>query len=131
GRRPPPRETEPRRTQPVRERRSPSLALRFPYLVRPSSRPVIPLGGIMARTYPQFAVVLATAHKTAVYDGLLDSGADDTILPVDLAPVLGIDLTQSPEGEARGFAGATQRCQYAFVRLRITDTRETCVWDAM
>ncbi len=107
------------------------MALRFPYLVRHSSRPVIPLGGILFRTYPQFAVVLATVHKTAIYDGLLDRGADDTILPVDLASVLGVDLTQAPEGEARGFAGTTQRCRYASVRLRITDTHESCVWDAL
>src|SRR5207253_2178147 len=81
--------------------------------------------------FPIFPVVIGTAYGSVVRDGLLDTGADDTVCPESIAPVLGLDLTSAPEGEAAGAGGSVLRVRYATVRLRITDTKESCEWDAL
>jgi len=76
-------------------------------------------------------VIIGTAHGSIVRDGLLDTGANDTVCPDVLAPLLGLDLTNAPEGEATGAGGPVLIVRYATVRLRITDMKETCEWDAI
>ncbi len=107
------------------------MPLRFPYLRRPSLRPVYPLGGILYRYFPIFAVVVSTPQASIVRDGLLDTGANDTVCPDFLAPLLGVDLTQAPEGSAYSAGGFVLPVRFATVHLRITDTKETCEWEAM
>ncbi|MBI1915957.1 MAG: hypothetical protein HYS12_14665 [Planctomycetes bacterium] len=107
------------------------MPLHFPYLRRPSRRPVFPLGGALYRFFPIFPVIISTAHGSIVRDALLDTGANDTVCPDILAPLLGLDLTNAPEGEASGAGGSVLPVRYATVRLRITDTKETCEWDAL
>jgi hypothetical protein len=107
------------------------VSLRFPYLTRPSHRPVVPLGGVLYRRYPIFPVNIIAPNATTVRDGLLDTGADDTIYPESIAQSLAIDLTGALEGEARGIGGPSLRIRFATVRLRITDFKETCEWDAI
>ena len=108
-----------------------SVPLRFPYVRRPSRRPVVPLGGVLFRNYPEFAVTITTPTGRAIRDGLLDTGADDTVCPESLAHVLGIDLTSAPDGEARGVGGQVIRVRYATVTLNVTDFRESCEWQAI
>jgi hypothetical protein len=62
--------------------------------------------------------------------GLLDSGADDTVFPEHLAPVLGVDLSNAPTGRAGTPAGAVFPIRYARVGLRITDGIEWREWQA-
>ena len=107
------------------------MPLRFPYLVRPSPVPVYPLGGALTRSYPIFPVDVTGMLSHKLGEGLLDSGSDDTILPANLAPVLGVDLHNAPEGEAKGMGGLPLRYRYATVRLHVTDLRDTCEWDAI
>jgi hypothetical protein len=55
-----------------------------------------------------------------------DCGADDTLLPAHLAPRIGIDLDQAPEGEAGTVGGPPISYRYATVRLRLSDGYEEC-----
>ncbi len=107
------------------------MSLRFPFLTRPASRPVIPLGGSLYRQYPIFAVTICGPAGATVRDGRLDTGADDTIFPETIAHSLGIDLHSAPEGEASAVGGAILRLRYAFATLRVTDFKETCEWQAI
>jgi len=64
-------------------------------------------------------------------DANLDCGSDDTIFPAYLAPHLGIDLTNAPEGEAGAIGGIPILYRYALVTIRVTDGYEECVWDGI
>jgi hypothetical protein len=62
-------------------------------------------------------------------EGLLDSGADDTVFPETLAAVLGVDLSNAPTGRAGTPAGAIFPIR-ARVGMRITDGIEQREWHA-
>jgi hypothetical protein len=65
-------------------------------------------------------------------DGLLDSGADETVLDPTLAPLIGVDLLTGFVWEINLVGRGRVRCRYAPVQLRITDgIRETYEWDAI
>lgn|SRR5262245_36695267 len=105
--------------------------MRFPYLAMPTKRPVYPLGGLMARYLPIFSVHITGPQGSRSYDGHLDSASGDTVFPKKIADELGIDLTGAPEGEAAAVGGVVIPYRYAPVTLRLSDGRETCVWEAI
>ena len=67
-----------------------------------------------------------------VRDGLLDTGADETVLEEWMAGYLGIDLNGAPEQPVNliGRPGMIA-CRYAMVELLITDAQETYRWSAL
>jgi hypothetical protein len=69
---------------------------------------------------------------SALRDGCLDSGADETLLDPTLAPSLGVNLTTALEREIHLVGRGTIRCRYAHLTLRITDgVAETYEWDSL
>jgi hypothetical protein len=60
----------------------------------------------------------------------LDCGSDDTIFPLWLAARIGLDLTGTPLGESQGVGGTVLTYPCALVTLRISDGKESCVWQA-
>jgi Aspartyl protease len=107
------------------------MALTFPYLRRPTRRPIYPLGGVLYRYLPIVSVILGGPRISLARDGLLDTGATDTVCPEALAALLGVDLSHAPEGDSQGVGGQVLRVRYATVTLRVTDAKESCVWDAI
>jgi hypothetical protein len=105
--------------------------MRFPYLARIAPQPVYPLGGATVRHYPVFSATVTGPASSLSRDGLLDSGADDTIFPSALANQLGIDLRNAPVGTARAISGSAFSYRYAHVTLRISDGSESCEWPAV
>jgi hypothetical protein len=107
--------------------------VRIPY-VPVSYRQSIPsLGGGVVRYRPVMAVRLTGPRNDWLRDGLLDTGADETIFGEIVATIIGLDLDQA-EARDVGLVGRPQpvRCRYAPVRLRITDgLRETYEWTAV
>ena len=53
-------------------------------------------------------------------DGLLDTGADETILDPSIAPLIGVDLSQAVEREVNLVGRVQIRCRYTSVKLWIT-----------
>lgn len=104
--------------------------MRFPYVSLETNRPIHPLGGALIRYRPLVTIRVKGHGKASYISATLDSGADDTILPDELAPRLGIDLTRAPHGAARGIGGSPISYRYATVTLRLTDSYEECEWDA-
>ena len=102
----------------------------FPYLPLPTRQPVPSLGGAKVRYRPVIGARLFGPLGSRPYDGCLDSASDDTIFPRSLARSLGIDLTGTPQGEARPVGGIVILYLYARVTLRVTDGWEQCEWEA-
>jgi hypothetical protein len=94
--------------------------------------PAIALGGCLFRPRPIISISLSGPTGTRLVRGLVDSGADDTVFPESLAPLLGIDLTNAPEGQLGGFTGAlTTRIRFASVILRLATTTDRREWTAL
>src|SRR5438105_4291531 len=78
-------------------------------------------------------VRLTGPHGSWLSDGILDTGADETVFREDVATRIGSDLTGAEERPI-DLVGrpAPVRCRYASVQLRITDgRRETYEWTAV
>ena len=99
---------------------------------RPVRSGVPGLAGAIIVPRPILAVQITGPTGSRLRDGLLDTGADETILDPSVAPLLGVDLTQAAEREVHLVGRGAIRCRYALVKLRITDgVSETYEWDAV
>jgi hypothetical protein len=65
-------------------------------------------------------------------EAILDTAADDTVFPEELAGKIGIDLTNAPTGMAEGVGSTAVPVKYVQVTLRLTDAagRERREWPA-
>src|SRR5438034_11747529 len=106
--------------------------MNLPYMPITAKNPVPSLEGALVRYRPVVAVRLTGPTASKIRDGLLDSGADDTVFTEDLAGQLGIDLTHAEE-RLMSLAGRPKpaRIRYAPVELRISDGIEICEWTAV
>jgi predicted aspartyl protease len=68
--------------------------------------------------------------NTYPLDGLLDTGAEDTVFPEYLAAAIGIDLTNSPVGQCTTANQTPLTVRYAQAALRLTDGVERREWPA-
>ena len=102
------------------------------YVPRMVKHPIPSLGGALTRWRPITAVRISGRNYSSLCDGLLDSGADDTVFDEDIAALVGVDLTQAPSRQML-LAGRPQpiACRYAAVELRLTDGSETYEWKAV
>jgi hypothetical protein len=100
-----------------------------PCLVR---TPVPGLGGATVVPRPLLAVRITGPSGSRLRDGLLDTGADETILDPSVAPLIGVDLSQAPQREVNLVGRGRILCRYASVQLRITDGKaKTYEWDTI
>jgi hypothetical protein len=77
------------------------------------------------------SVTAAGPAGSWIHACLVDSGADDTILPESTARHLGIDLTNAPQGDSAVVGGQVLSCRYALVRLSISDGVERYEWETL
>jgi hypothetical protein len=106
------------------------MTMRFPYTPLRVSQPIWTLSGRQTRPQPLLTVALVGPAATLAGRGLLDSGADDTVFPEDLAALVGIDLSTAVVGEVTGVSGVPVAVRFAEVRLRLTDGIEFREWPA-
>jgi hypothetical protein len=106
--------------------------MKFPYLPARVSRTRATLGGGQVRHRPVVPFRVVGPGSFLVRDGLLDTGADETVVEDWMAGYLGIDLTQARE-EPVNLVGrpGTIACRDATVELLITDVRETYRWSGL
>ena len=103
-----------------------------PYTPYPVRFPVPALGGALILPRPMLAVQIIGPSGSRLRDGLLDTGADETILDPSVAPLIGVNLDRAPEREINLVGRGRIRCRYVSVGLKITDgVSETYQWDAM
>lgn len=103
------------------------MTLSFRYQLYNRTTPSLPLGGRWVQPRPVIAVSFIGPSDTWVSDCLLDTGADETVLPDGAAATIGIDLTDAPTGTAIAF-GQRVPVRYALVTIRIADHQEQREW---
>lgn len=103
----------------------------FSYMPTFLKRPAPTLNGAMVRYLPLLAVTLEGPGGSWPIDSRVDSGSDDTIFHVGVASKIGLDLSGAPVSECQAVGGAIIPIHCARVGLRISDGKETCVWQAM
>lgn len=77
---------------------------------------------------PVITIRVVGPNADARWDALVDSGADETLFPLSLAEILGVELDQELISEAAGISGDRLKIQYGNVELRIESGTETVVW---
>ncbi len=106
------------------------MTLRYPYKQFPLPYSVVSLGGRRGRARPIIGVTVIGPSDSRLRDGILDSGADDTVFPESLAAVIGVDLTNAPTRQFSTAAGSAHPVRYAQVTLRLFDGVERREWSA-
>ncbi len=96
-------------------------------------RPLPGLGHRLFHYRPVLFVQVSGSQSHLAFDGLLDTGADETVFQERVAQSLGIDLTGAEERQIDLIGRpAPIRVRYAAVTLQITDgLRETYAWSAV
>ena len=90
------------------------------------------LAGATLVPRPILALRITGPSGSRLRDGLLDTGADETIIDPSVASLIGVDLSQAPEREINLVGRGLVRCRYAPVQLRISDgITETYEWDTV
>lgn len=106
--------------------------MRIRYTLCPVRTPIPALGGALSIPRPLLPLRITGPSGSRLRDGLVDTGADETILDPSVAPLIGVDLNQALEREVNLVGRGRVRCRYASVELRITDgLAETYEWDTV
>jgi len=105
--------------------------VRFAYVALSTWKPVYPLGGARIRYRPIVPIRIIGPQVIPPIDGCIDSASDDTVFSERIAHLLGIDLTNAPQGASRPVGQARVPVHYAQVTLWLTDWFETCEWPAI
>jgi hypothetical protein len=77
---------------------------------------------------PVITIRIIGPKSEARWDALVDSGADETLFPLSLAEVLGVELDQEFIIEAAGISGDRLKIQYGDVVLRIETEQDDIEW---
>jgi hypothetical protein len=103
----------------------------FPIQQLRSRTPIISLGGSWYRQKPIIPIEVIGPTGQFGTQISVDSGADDVVFPIRLAPSLGVDLSGGPQRHAGGIgAPSPVGLLYAPVILELSDQIETCRWRA-
>lgn len=68
---------------------------------------------------PIVPLVVRSAREERIYDFLVDSGADATLLPRSLADDLQINLKRCPQSKTQGVEGGSIKIYHASLKLKI------------
>ncbi len=95
--------------------------------------PLPSLGHKLFRYRPVYYVRVSSPSNGMLFDGLLDTGSDETVFQERVAHAIGFDLTGAEEREIEVVGRpAPIRCRYVSVQLQISDgRRETSEWTAV
>ena len=78
---------------------------------------------------PEVPLSIAGSKSTRTYQALVDTGADNTILPTSIAQVLGINLGEASPRKLAAYGGQELTVKPATVLLEIEDQDgEWCRW---
>lgn len=67
----------------------------------------------------------------ARWDALVDTGADETLFPLSLAEVLGVELNHELTSEAAGISGDRLKIYYGEVELQIESGQDVVAWQTV
>lgn len=77
---------------------------------------------------PMVTVRITGPKADARWDALVDTGADETLLPLSLADPLGIELDQEATSQAAGISGDRLTIYYGDVEFEIVAENDMVSW---
>jgi predicted aspartyl protease len=77
---------------------------------------------------PVITVRIAGPKSEARWDALVDTGADETLLPLSLAELLGVELDREATSLAAGISGDKLTIHYGDVKLQIAVGNKEITW---
>jgi len=80
---------------------------------------------------PVLTIRIAGPKSEARWDALVDTGADETLLPKSLAGLLGLELDQKVTSQAVGISGAPLTIHYGQAEFQIAAENEHVTWRSM
>lgn len=80
---------------------------------------------------PEVTVVIHGSHASKSYVGLVDTGADYTLVPVAVAESLGIAMFENLGADAESFGGHALQTRYGRVVFELPDEQRRLKWEAM
>jgi hypothetical protein len=82
------------------------------------------------RMKPIIPVSVVGPQNTFLVQGLLDTGADETVFSNTVAQRIGLDLTNAPSATFVGVSGVPMTVSFVVVRLRVATNSEQREWTA-
>ncbi|MDA0835211.1 MAG: hypothetical protein O3A29_18200 [Planctomycetota bacterium] len=77
---------------------------------------------------PVITIHVIGPKSEARFDALVDTGADETLLPLMLADLLGVELDHNSTSKAVGISGDSMTVYYGDVQFEIDDGDESAKW---
>jgi predicted aspartyl protease len=77
---------------------------------------------------PVITIRIAGSRSAARWDALVDTGADETLLPLSLAELLGVELDAEGTSLAAGISGDKLTIHYGEVEFQIAEGIEEVKW---
>jgi hypothetical protein len=77
---------------------------------------------------PVITIRIIGPKSEARWDALVDTGADETLFPISLANLLGVELDQRQTSEAAGISGDRLKIYYGEVDIQIELDQQTVAW---
>ena len=77
---------------------------------------------------PVITVRIAGPNSITRWDALVDTGADETLLPRSLADLLCVELDQTATSQAVGISGDNLTIYYGEVEFQISSGDESATW---
>lgn len=100
--------------------------MRFPYREYVSLFPGTTDYRLILR--PVISIRIIGSKSEARWDALVDTGADETLLPMSLAEVLEVELDQQLTSEAAGISGDRLKIHYGDVEFQIAVDQKVVAW---
>jgi Aspartyl protease len=105
--------------------------VKFAYVPLPVRQATPALGRNKARYRPIVPIHILAPLLLPPVDACIDSAADDTVFPSQMAKRLGIDPLAASSGQAKGVGGTIITVNYVLVTLLLSDGYETFEWDTV
>jgi Aspartyl protease len=106
------------------------MSIRFPYVPGASPQPVWALRGRSSIPHPLVTLTVIGPGGASVQRCLLDTGADYTVFPEQIATAIGLDLSASTTGTAYPVGGGAATIRFAEVGLRLAGNGEFHEWQS-
>lgn len=103
--------------------------MRFPYREYVSQLPGSTDYRLILR--PVITIRVAGSKSQARWDALVDTGADETLLPLAMADLLGVELDDEVTSFAAGISGDRLTIHYGDVEFQIVGDGDVVSWKAL
>lgn len=100
--------------------------MKFPYRKYISALPGSTDFQLISR--PIINVRVASEHAEGNWEALVDTGADETLLPLACARLLRVELDQQLTSQAAGISGDLLQIHYGELEIEVGDGEESVAW---